>query len=360
MSRNGRDGAVLIFADPEDGSVIRGFGSGDVEQSMRKGKGEVGSAPYMGMMISEPTITRSEQSNEYAPFMAGAVYAADNRGGIFGLEMEKEEPGKPMTPIPPKDWELKTLATLQSDQELSAGKDNSYAIPHGVTALRKDGAVWLSGGTSNILVSAGTANPEGTLRNKSQMIFSFKTEKSQKRVYTRNDRKVLNAAGTDVYGPQDQERGWMINLAPARAGESAEYVSAKPLVAGGVIYIPTFVEKKVNVTDPDLLCGISPRTYGETRLYALRVDSGAPRWGGGGRFSVIDGIKITGFSASLQGGKKRIVATYDNLTGKEPNIDKQIGARNINELSSFTIEIPKQAAVNMEPGEDVLYYWMKD
>ncbi|MDR2779836.1 MAG: hypothetical protein LBB28_01790, partial [Synergistaceae bacterium] len=245
--------------------------------------------------------------------------------------------------------------------ELSAGSGNSYAIPHGVTALRKDGAVWLTAGTSDVLVARSKANPEGKLRNASQMIFSFKTEKSQTRVYTRDDLKVLQAAGTDIYNPQDKEYGWMINLAPERRGESAEYVSAKPLVSGGVIYVPTFVEKKINVTDPDMLCDISPRTYGEARLYALRADSGAPYWDASvGRFSSITGIKITGFSSSSQGGKKSIVATYDNLTGKEPVIDKKIGAKNVKELSSLIIDLPKQSTMNMKPGQDMIYYWIKE
>jgi hypothetical protein len=193
------------------------------------------------------------------------------------------------------------------------------------------------------------------------MIFSFKTDKSQTSVYTRNDLKVLKAVGTDTYTPQDAERGWMINLAPARGSEAAEYVSAKPLVTGGVLYVPTFVEKKINVTDPDILCSVSPRTYGETRLYAVYTNSGAPYWGGTvGRFSTIEGMKITGFSSLIQGGKRRIVATYDNLTGKEPEIDKRLGAKNISEISSFMIDAPNQGTVNMKPGQDMIYYWMKD
>jgi hypothetical protein len=361
MSRNGRDGAVFMFVDPEDGSVIRGFGSGDVDSSMRKGKGEVGGAPYMGMMISEPALLRSRQSNEYAPYLTGAVYAADNRGSIFGLEMEREAPDQTITPISPREWKLKTFATLQSNQELSAGSMNSYAIPHGVTASRIDESVWLSGGTADILVARNNAYSDGKLRNASQMIFSFKTEKSQTSVFTRNDLKTLRAVGSDVYNTGDAKGGWMINLAPAGRSESAEYVSAKPLVAGKVIYIPTFVEKKINVTNPDMLCEISPRTYGETRLYAVYVNSGAPYWGAVvGRFSSIEGIKITGLSSSTQGGKKRIVATYDNLTGKAPNIDKRLDAKNINELSTFIFDAPTQGEVNMKPGEDILYYWMKE
>jgi hypothetical protein len=361
LSRNGRDGAVLMLVDPADGSVIRGFGGGEVEHSMRKGKGEVGSAPYMGMMISEPTLLRSGQASEYAPYLTGAVYAADNRGSIFGLEMEKEQPGKTITPVPPKEWKLKTLATLQSDRELVSGLGNSYAIPHGVVALRKTDDVWLAGGTSDISVTRSAANPNGKLINASQMIFSFKTDRTQTKVYTRNDLKALKAVGTDVLSPGDAERGWVINLAPAGRGEFAEYVSAKPLVTGGVLYIPTFTEKKITVTNPDVLCESSPRTQGDTKLYAVYLDSGAPYWGKSvGRFSTIPGIKITGFSSSNQGGKKRITATYDNLTGKEPEIDKRIGASNINELSTFTIDAPSQSAVNMAPGQDMIYYWRKE
>jgi hypothetical protein len=361
MSRNGRGGAVLMFVDPADGSVIRGFGSADVDHSMRKGNGEVGSAPYMGMMVSEPTVLRSRQSNEYAPYMAGAVYAADNRGSIFALEMEREEPDKTITPISPNEWELKTLATLQSNNDLSAGSENSYAIPYGVTVLKKDDAVWLSGGTSDILIARTSENPEGKVRNASQMIFSVKTEGSQTSVRTRDDLKTLQANGNDVLAPGDKEHGWKINLAPARRGESAEYVSAKPLVAGGVMYIPTFVEKKINVTNPDVLCTMSVRTYGEARLYAVNVETGAPHWNkSAGRFSTIDGIKITGFSSTIQGGKRRIVATYDNLTGREPDIDAQINATNINELSSIMIDLPSKSEINMVPGEDMLLYWMKE
>jgi hypothetical protein len=364
MSQNGRDGAVLMFIDPKDGSVIRGFGSGEVDHSMRIGSGETGSSPYMGMMVSEPTLLSSAQGSEYAPYLTGAVYAADNRGSIFSVEMEREEPDTAISPVPLKEWKLRTLATLQSNQELSSqGGGNSYAIPHGVTAVRKDDSIWLAGGTADIAVTRTPKYLNGKLENASQMIFSFKTEKSQTDVYTRNDLKVLKASGNDVYIPGDPERGWMINLEDAdkNAGKSAEYVSAKPLVTGGVIYIPTFVEKRINVTDPNTLCDISPRTYGEARLYAVYVDSGARYWGEAvGRFTSIGGIKITGFSVSTSGGKRRIVATYDNLTGQEPAIDDGIGATNVRELSSFLLDAPVQSAVNMKPGQDMIYYWLKE
>ncbi|MDR1137026.1 MAG: hypothetical protein LBK91_01770, partial [Synergistaceae bacterium] len=361
MTQNGRDGAVIMFIDPADGSVIRGFGSGEVDKSMRKGKGEVGSAPYMGMMISEPTLARSEQGGEHAPYMTGVVYAADNRGSIFGLEMEREGIDKKMKPIPPNEWKLKTLATLQSNQALTAGSVNSYAIPYGVAASKIDDSIWLSGGTSDILVMRSAVNQDGKLHNASQMIFSFKTKKSQTNVITRNDLKPLRADGTDSYTPEDTSRGWRINLKPARADESAEYVSAKPLVAGNVMFIPTFAERKINVTDPDILCDISPRTYGDARLYAVYVDSGLPYWEGSvGRFSKISGIKITGFSSVTRGGKQHIVATYDNLLGRKPKIDEKIQARELDELSSFVIDAPIESTVNMRPGQDMLYYWMKE
>ena len=359
MSRNGRDGAVLMFIDPEDGSVIRGFGSGEVDSSMRVGQGEVGSAPYMGMMVSEPTLLRSEQGNAYAPYLTGAVYAADNRGSIFGLEMEKEQIGKKIAPISKNDWKLKTLATLQSRQELSSGLANSYAVPHGVTASRINGSIWLAGGTSDIYVTRNSkANPDGKLRNASQMIFSFKTEKSQSAVYTRDDLKALKADGRDVLAPGDTARGWRMDLLPAKGNNSAEYVSAKPLMVGRVMYIPTFVEKKMDITDPDALCDISPRTYGEARIYAVYTDSGAPYWDAVGRFSVIDGIKITGLSAPTRRGRRRVTGIYDNLTGKVPNTDKVPGSEHIPGTPIFHFD--HNGGVNMKPGEDMIYYWIKE
>jgi hypothetical protein len=359
MSRNGRDGAVLMFIDPEDGSVIRGFGSGEVDSSMRVGQGEVGSAPYMGMMVSEPTLLRSEQGNAYAPYLTGAVYAADNRGSIFGLEMEKEQIGKKIAPISKNDWKLKTLATLQSRQELSSGLANSYAVPHGVTASRINGSIWLAGGTSDIYVTRNSkANPDGKLRNASQMIFSFKTEKSQSAVYTRDNLKALKADGRDVLAPGDTERGWRIDLLPAEGNNSAEYVSAKPLTVGRVMYIPTFVEKKMDISDPDALCDVSPRTYGEARIYAVYTDSGAPYWDAVGRFSVIDGIKITGLSVSTRRGRRRVTGIYDNLTGKVPNTDKVPGSEHIPGTPIFHFD--HNGGVNMKPGEDMIYYWIKE
>ncbi|MDR2779560.1 MAG: hypothetical protein LBB28_00380, partial [Synergistaceae bacterium] len=365
LSRNGRDGAVLMFVDPEDGSVIKGFGSGEVDNDMRIGSGETGNSPYMGMMVSEPTLLSSAQGSEYASYMTGTVYAADNRGSIFSVDMEREESDLAVTPISPNGWKLETVATLQSREELSSSAStNSYAIPHGVTAVRKNGWVWLAGGTANIIVTRDdTKYPDGRLENASQMIFSFKTDKSQTDVYTRNDLKVLKAIGEDIYTIEDPEHGWMINLEKGdkSAGKSSEYVSAKPIVTGGVIYIPTFVEQKIDVTDPNTLCNLSPRGSGEARLYAVYVDSGARYWGEAvGRFTAIPGIKITGFSISYSGGKRRITASYDNLTGEEPVIDERTGATDVGELSAFMIDAPFESTVNMEPGQDMIYYWMKE
>ncbi|MDR1916434.1 MAG: hypothetical protein LBQ58_07660, partial [Synergistaceae bacterium] len=363
LSKNGGEGAVLLVVDPEDGSIIKAFDSDSLANGpseWRSGGGVTGVAPYMGMMTSEPTLYRSDIN----PYLTGKIFAADNRGNIFRVSLE-EDGGSGVVPIPVNRWRAETIATLQQNSS-SGVSDASYSIPHGVAAIKDSDDIWLAGGTDDIVARANGSLPDGALANKSQMIFAFRTNKAQQSTLTRDDMKELDRSNASSLAKNDNKEGWYLPLSVEARGKFREYVSAKPTFAGGILFISTFIQKEI---DPDAMdiCRAVRTLYGDSRLYALDVRTGAPSlWvdqKGNSRMKYVtmSGIKVTGMTQTRIGDKDILLLTVDKLSGEfDPALTGQKGLRTVNGTGSLVeVELPSGGgSVGMNKGESVILYWI--
>jgi hypothetical protein len=369
---NGKDGAVLLILNPQTGELIKGFDSNDLAGSLKIGGNYTGTAPYMGMLVSEPTFQRSYASSVYSRNMAGHIYTADNRGNIFHVGLEQKGSDDEIVPISPGAWKIETLATLQLQASASSSTAN-YAIPFGVLPYKYGSDTWLAGGTSNLFARKEGVDDSGRIENEKQMIFSFQTVPGeQTSVRTRDNLQALSSTedeSSPVYAP-DSHKGWMIPLelekiSGGRVEYYAEYVSAKPILSGGILFIPTFIARgftNAELNDPDLFCAGNTRTRGDARLYTLNVIDGMRyarfRYSNTNRkYIEIKNAKITGLSTSFGGSKSRGVVTIDKLGAVTTDDDLDRLVENEND-AMYVFDLPSGGGVNMEPGQNFIKYWL--
>jgi hypothetical protein len=376
LADNGKEGAVLMMLNPKTGDVIKAFDSDSLSaSSLKSGGGVAGAAPYMGMMVTEPTLYSSEADTAYGAYLTGHMFTADNRGNIFHVAMEGPDANGNIAPFSPSQWRIRTLATLQARASASTSS-KSYAAPFGLVADRVGRTMWLAGGTSNVPVRKQSGG-DGYITNGIQTLFAFATQPdSQSGVYTMDDLHMLKAT-TDNDPPYDSTRyhGWMIPLSQEIRSQSgrvikyAEYVSAKPMLSGGVLFIPTFIPNGFTddeLKDPTLYCQGGLRTRGSARLYAIRLTDGT-RWAGfkysassgTAKYIEIANAKITGLSTSNRGSVTRGIVTIDKLSDAykaDTNLSTVIDNKN-DALLSFVAPLPP-GGVNMEPGQNIIKYWI--
>ncbi|MDR1471477.1 MAG: pilus assembly protein [Synergistaceae bacterium] len=355
LAKNGGEGAVLLILDPMNGELLKGFDSADVEHGL--GTKTPGPAPNMGMMTSEPTLVRSRAS----AYLAGRIIASDNRGGIFSVDLEETD-GDGTKPKPVSSWSVRTLATLWSSESEAGSKADNLALPFGLAAGSHNGRLWLGGGTSDVRVRKEDESPgSGFLRNAEQMIFAFAADESQVKPYTRNDMKPLNShdGGESVLTDADEKRGWYIKLL-GENGRGNEYVSAKPIIVNGILYVATFVERSIDWENIDV-CESGTRVTGDARLYAVDVTSGAPYWRDCGKYARMDGARITGLTFSTIGRKKRIVMTYDKMSEDDAEVGLEApGSEFLKSMGVFVLEPPDTGSpININETQNVIQYWLR-
>jgi hypothetical protein len=353
LNKNGKEGASLLMIEPKDGTILRAFDGSSFNESNWMLSGTViGKSPIMGMMVSEPTAFRSGSG----PYLTGGIIAADNRGNIFRIDLEDPQTHSAREP---KDWSIRTIGTLQTAADSVAGSEKSYAMPHGVAVLRQsNGSVlWIAGGTSDIKVKKAAMgdNGEGILENERQMIFSFMTNSAQTKPYTRDDFKQLdpeNPADIFSINSENSKSGWHFPLREAGQNDFPEYVSAKPVLINGTLFIATF--KRQNKTQPEDSSRCEPDRVldGESRLYAVDIRTGKPTtWTGVDghtptKYETFKHVKIAGITDLAKGGKGKLMIHYDILSS-ENNLNevraRQPKLRNIKSYSG--------AATGGRPGE---------
>ncbi|MDR1915149.1 MAG: hypothetical protein LBQ58_01060 [Synergistaceae bacterium] len=369
LSKNGEEGAVLLFLDPKDGSLLRHFDGNSINSGWRLGSGGTGPAPYMGMMVSPPTLAKSTGS----PYLTGSVYTMDNRGNIFRTYMEDATGG-----LDPKGWYTRTVASLQENTNSAKSSSESYANPYGVSIGMEGSATWVVGGTADVNVKAGSNYPTGVIRNKAQFIYSFRTDNALTDPILRSELEPLDANDTDsMVENTAATKGWYIPLLSGSATQFSEYVSAKPLLLNGVLYVATFIRRdKVNLEDT-VLCGLVRTLSGEARLYALDVKSGAaalyensrPLWKDGAKYITLDNVKITGLTTyTRQDGSERVIITFDKLS-ENNNLDAVAAAQEyltrVTYLGGGNTEhlelTPRQkrggGGVNLNQGRNIIFNW---
>ncbi|MDR1020630.1 MAG: hypothetical protein LBL73_07725, partial [Synergistaceae bacterium] len=279
-AENGGCGATLLFIDPKDGSVIRAFDSKEVSKNSapKAGACETGYAPYMGMMNSEPTLLRSRLPSNAC--MTGRVFASDNRGNVFMVSLEGQGGGE-MKALSPGEWNIRTVVTLQkniaSASENDPAKVKHYSTPRGFCAGIENGKVWLGGGTANAAVKKSGKAPDGELKNDFQMIFGFCVPDADGTMIVRDDLKELDDTADTTLAPGDLQPGWYIRLRPGGQNTGEEYVTAKPVLVCGIMYIPTFRQtQRINTEKAADPCGVTRKVSGESRLYAVGIKTGGP------------------------------------------------------------------------------------
>ncbi|MDR1515935.1 MAG: hypothetical protein LBS45_09580 [Synergistaceae bacterium] len=368
LANNGGYGATLLIIEPKDGTILKAFDGSSVLQGWRLSETAQGNAPIMGMMVSEPTLFRSASSN---PYLAGGIIAADNRGNIFRVDIEK-----PVTHelSDPSEWPIRTVATLQTNAEMGTSP-NSYAIPHGVVVSLQGNNMWIAGGTADIRGKKGSGdNEDGVLRNERQMIFSF-SNTGQVGPYTRDNFLKLEQDDPDdtFTTGENGKSGWYFELKDGGQNFFREYVSTKPILVNGTLFVATFIQKDKVQTPDSSVCEPDRPLAGDSRLYAVDIRTGKPTiWAGTGnnknmlvKYVTFEDIKIASLTDLAKGGKGKLMIRFDFLAPgakaklellrqQQPVLRKVAGSEETNTLD----EPPEGTGGNIPPETTVINYWL--
>jgi hypothetical protein len=382
VSKNGAMGAALYLIDPDvtyhrdmtalpsPGLLV--FNSGSVADAPGAWRPEGSEAgvnipnPYMGMMVTEPVFF-STRDNSY---VARGVFTADNRGNMFYVSFV-DQAGRPLRR---EDWKIRAIATLRKPGD--SVKDNytrSYALPLGVAlgSRLNRGEEWVAGGTSNVGTKGKTVNNDTMIRNEDQSIFCFKMPELW---YSASPNYGISKRGQwtsiDADDPDDvmalDARGWYIPLKTANASYDAEYVTTRPEMINGKLYIATFQEEKF-AYNGNAPCDTGQKN-GLARLYTLSVDTGRAATWDRGKYLDFKGIKITGFTRSEKGKKETLRVHYARLNGSNASAsisDVTSKEGNISEAGPNTLEITELSGNGGEYGDwadlasndQVVNYW---
>ncbi|MDR3281311.1 MAG: hypothetical protein LBT23_12475 [Synergistaceae bacterium] len=383
LNQNGSDGAAMLLLDPHDGLVIvddnqpASYTGDSVESAWRFGQPGVGPNPYMGMMTTEPTLIHSANAHPLAPYIVGRILAGDNQGNIFSLDMETSD-GEPQSP---SNWKLRTLATLRSDAEIDQNQPKSYATPLGLAAGAKHGYQWISGGTSDVKVRKDVADDyeDGWIRNEGQLIFAFRMDGNKPGPYTRNNLKELGAASGDVtvFNPNSPDPlgdgsfdGWYMPLRHAEIDSYREYVSAKPVIVNGTLFVATFTRtSKIAPTDSSV-CALGRAITGNSKLYAVDVSTGGGNtWLGNAKAIEFIGAKIVGLNSLVESGLGKLLISFDILDGNsdindvlssQPALNNVLDENGDPISDMATLDTPLGGGTfNMDPNSSIINYWLK-
>jgi hypothetical protein len=375
FAKNGGEGAVLLILNPKDGSLIKAFDSNFIENKVsgnwKVGSKAVGVTPYMGMIVSPPVLVASSNTSiEYAGYASGGAYASDNRGNIFLTVMEKAS-GKPANP---SEWSIRTAATLQSKQTGQTGTKSNFAIPHGVTLKKSAGSIWLAGGTANVESNGTITNGEGDI---GQMIFSINTPidpTAQDGTIFRDDLDKLTMRENKQASPE--KKGWYIPLdtvaganAPKAPITADECVTARPVLLGDNLYVPTFTLSKMDLSGIDDICNFSNSgRSGYSRIYVRNFKNGksALKDEDGKSMPCVqfEGIEITGVT-TLRGsdGGTTTIFSYNTLAGDpfdNEETRKFFGELGIERIGPGLMRwkvMPDSPGI--PTGKTMIYYWLE-
>ncbi|MDR3254174.1 MAG: hypothetical protein LBT31_01230 [Synergistaceae bacterium] len=318
LANNGRMGAALYIIDPDaakhtafDNSAqwVKVFNSASLtESSWRVGSADFGPAPYMGMMVSKPVLRKAVAPDaNHGNHVAGQVFASDNRGNIFVLMMENPDGSRLLSDA---NWKLRTAATLRLDNDPPTA---SYSSPFGVViaSVHGDSNLYAAGGTANVGTLGNDDNDSALVRNKSQMIYSFKLpDLADASAGTSRRGSWTQLGRSDDSKMPSSAPGWFIPLQGATAGHGEEYASAQPDILGNEVFFATYIPEIISTGGSGACADEKP--LGKSRLYVLDLlTGGGIRWKNGAKYIEFGGSMITGITLSLQGGTETIGITFD-------------------------------------------------
>jgi len=280
------------------------------------------------MVVSEPSFFATS-SNKYK---SKGMLFSDNRGSVFYVNFTD-----PVNDLPYEtwdDWEIRTVATLHS---ASDAPTDSYSVPSGLmggSRAATPGRVWIAGGTANVARADPPSEDEQLLVNKSQMIFAFVMPHIDSgQLSRRSDWTPVNSDnGHDKVA--DGNDGWYIPLQGSVSGEfKDEYVTTRPVLFGGNLYVATFRESIVDVAEQGA-CD-TKNLSGTSRLYAISLESGdSMLWGDGDdKYLEFHGMKIVSFTVSETGNTPVLYAAYQVLNQNHANNDINTHTSNEDALS---------------------------
>ncbi|MDR1580987.1 MAG: hypothetical protein LBS35_11570, partial [Synergistaceae bacterium] len=232
------------------------------------------------------------------------------------------------------------------------------------------GDKWVAGGTSNVGTKGKTEEKDTMIRNKDQVIFSFKlpeladSESSNYGKTRRNEWTSVDAADGDS-SINSGDRGWYIPLRKPYARFEDEYVTTVPIMINGKLYAATFQEEKIE--SGNAACD-SGQKNGVTRLYVVGLDTGrAATWSEGhDKYLEFKGLKITGFTHSKEGKKETLLVHYERLSPAEASAS--IGAATSAEDSLSESDLPNTLEITelggsdtegplIAPNDQIVNYW---
>ena len=370
LTDNGKIGAALYITDPDaakhkdfnnNSLFTYVFNSASVETSWRNGSAVTGPNPWMGMMVSPPYLISAHDSR----YKTGSIIAPDNRGNIFQLQMESVDTFGVITRLAPEDWKLKTVATLRGNGEVGT---ECYASPYAVAVGHRynETQLWVAGATANVGTRDNESGVDNALmRNVFQMLYSFKLPADDGSITKRPDWTQLDAENPNS-AIADTADGWFTPLQGETLTHGEEYSSTQPALLGNHLYFATFIPKKMETvvyTD----CG-SGRAEGKARLYAVDMGTGAnARWTGGKKYIELGGLKIAGFTHSVEGNKQSLILTYDVLNQAEADasIQQALDEEGVYELggdlNALVIELVGGGNKNPDvvSGDAQMTYWIR-
>jgi hypothetical protein len=318
-------------------------------------------------------------------YVARGVFFSDNRGNIFYVTLENPNTNSPydnsdlQRTNPWNAWDIYTVASLRETR--AAGGDltkDSYSIPWGVVASsrRSSNKLWVGGGTAN----TARADPQGYdqhLRNESQMIFAFvmpditdvtgdATEEGSK-VSIRGNWARLSAGSNNV--PSEEEtklqNGWYIPLQGDNDTYLEEYVTIRPILSEGIMYIATFMQQKININDASATCETSGGFTGKSRLYAISLEDGSGKWEGNGKYHEYEGVKIVNATDMGDG------TTAFGAAALDPSKEGIESLRKDEDGNLYLVEVGKEnerggtspgedggSSSPIKPNDTIINYWL--
>jgi hypothetical protein len=159
--------------------------------------------------------------------------------------------------------------------------------------------------------------------------------------------------------------GWYIKLDRIRGFD--EYVSAKPMLIGDMLLVPTFTTTKFDLAGAADICKATTKMLtGYSRIYALNLKDGAASfWVSQDsrkktKYIQLDGLKITGMTKVDNNGKTSVLASFDDLDEGKRKDTGQKAVSFVDGFNAISIAMPPASApINVSSGDTVIYYWSK-
>jgi hypothetical protein len=359
------------------------FNSGSlrgVSPDWRIGSEVRGDDPYMGMVNSEPVFLATRQSS----YEARGVFFSDNRGGIFYVTFEDPETNAPYDSW--DDWKIYTVASLRGSGDAST---DSYSIPWGLVAGGSSGGLYVSGGTANAVRADPTNDGNQHLFNKSQMIFAFAMpdiaaapneggKKSERGDWAQLSADVSNDVLSAEEEAKRKNNGWYIPLREAdnnANGYLEEYVTTRPVLSGGNLYVATFMQERIDTTSAGS-CETGSSLMGKSRLYVISLETGSSALSDSDKkYHELDGVKIVnvmeiGDKIALRAAELDAEAVKNNEISKKISITQMgEGDMGVNLMSlekdllndddeDEDEELSDGDSPNVTPNDTIINYWL--